>query len=289
MIEVAEAIAWGCDADPQRRRHSSAARRMGSKRSRRTSATTGNASGWLASWTGSSNGWTRNAGSSTWSVGSTRSRPSAGYRPARTGRVRDLFSHMVGLGVDVLAGDEPNDHNATWTQRQVDERRGHDLPTLVEEWRGVTEPMQAYMRERGTRPLGDLVIHEQDLRGALGVSGAQDTPGLAIMRDRMLRAFAHKVAGLPPIALVGDDWRWASTDGDPAVVVRAPDFELARALMARRSAAQLRSWTRDRRRGALPARLRDPGDAAGPRPHGVGLSRRPAGRRSGPPWPRARR
>ena len=157
--------------------------------------------------------------------------------------VRDLFSHMVGLGVDVLAGDEPNDHNATWTQRQVDERRGHDLPTLVEEWRGVTEPMQAYMRERGTRPLGDLVIHEQDLRGALGVSGAQDTPGLVIMRDRMLRIFAHKAAGLPPIALVGDDWRWASTDDDPAVVVRAPDFELARALMARRSAAQLRSWT----------------------------------------------
>jgi len=32
-------------------------------------------------------------------------------------------------------------------------------------------------------------------------------------------------------------------DDDPAVVVRAPDFELARALMARRSAAQLRSWT----------------------------------------------
>ena len=157
--------------------------------------------------------------------------------------VRDLFSHMVGLGVDVLAGDEPNDHNATWTQRQVDERRGHDLPTLVEEWRGVTEPMQGYMRERGTRPLGDLVIHEQDLRGALGVSGAQDTPGLVIMRDRMLRIFAHKAAGLPPIALVGDDWRWASTDDDPAVVVRAPDFELARALMARRSAAQLRSWT----------------------------------------------
>jgi uncharacterized protein (TIGR03083 family) len=157
--------------------------------------------------------------------------------------VRDLFSHMVGLGVDVLAGDEPNDHNATWTQRQVDERRGHDLTTLVEEWRGVTEPMQAHMRQKGTRPLGDLVIHEQDLRGALGVSGAQDTPGLAFMRDRMLRLFALRVAGSPTIALVGDNWRWASADGDPVVVVRAPDFELARALMARRSAAQLRSWT----------------------------------------------
>jgi uncharacterized protein (TIGR03083 family) len=156
--------------------------------------------------------------------------------------VRDLFSHMVGLGVDVLAGDEPDDHNATWTQRQVDERRGRDLRTLVAEWRGVTEPMQAYMREHGTRPLGDVVIHEQDLRGALGVPGAKDTPGLATIRDRMLRRFASRLDGQPPIALVGDRWRWASADGDPAVVVRAPDFELARALMARRSAAQLRSW-----------------------------------------------
>lgn len=157
--------------------------------------------------------------------------------------VRDVFSHMVGLGVDVLAGDEPDDHNAAWTQRQVDDRRGHDLPALVAEWAGITEPMRAYMRVHGTRPLGDVVIHEQDLRGALGVPGAHDTPGLAVVRDRMLRRFAPKVAGRPPIALVGDDWRWASTDDEPAVVVRAPDFELARALMARRSAAQLRSWT----------------------------------------------
>jgi uncharacterized protein (TIGR03083 family) len=156
--------------------------------------------------------------------------------------VRDLFSHMVGLGVDVLAGDEPDDHNATWTQRQVAARRGRDLRTLVAEWRGVTEPMQAYMREHGTRPLGDVVIHEQDLRGALGVPGAKDTPGLATIRDRMLRRFTSRLDGRPPIALVGDRWRWASADGDPAVVVRAPDFELARALMARRSAAQLRSW-----------------------------------------------
>ena len=26
--------------------------------------------------------------------------------------VRDLLSHMVGLGADVLAGDEPDDHNS---------------------------------------------------------------------------------------------------------------------------------------------------------------------------------
>ena len=59
----------------------------------------------------------------------------------------------------------------------------------------------------------------------------------------MLRRLRPRVAGLPPIALVGDDWRGPRPTTTPAVVVRAPDFELARALMARRSAAQLRSWT----------------------------------------------
>jgi hypothetical protein len=45
--------------------------------------------------------------------------------------VRDLLSHMVGLGVDVVAGDEPDDHNETWTGRQVQTRRGHDVAALV--------------------------------------------------------------------------------------------------------------------------------------------------------------
>ena len=157
--------------------------------------------------------------------------------------VRDLFSHMVGLGVDVLAGDEPDDHNAAWTQRQVEERRDHDLGRLVAEWQSITGPMQAYMTDHGTRPLGDVVIHEQDLRGALGVPGAQDTAGLAVVRERMLRRFAPSVADLPPITLRGNRWQWASAPGERAVVVRASDFDLARALMARRSAAQLRSWT----------------------------------------------
>ena len=112
--------------------------------------------------------------------------------------------------------------------------------------------MRTYFREHSTRPLGDIVIHEQDLRGALGVPGGQDTPGLVAIRDRMLRRFAPRVADLPPIALRGDRWQWFSAPGDPAVVVRAPDFELARALMARRSAAQLRSWTES---GAVDAYL----------------------------------
>jgi uncharacterized protein (TIGR03083 family) len=159
--------------------------------------------------------------------------------------VRELLSHMVGLGADVLRGDEPDDHNSTWTQRHVDERSDRSVGELLEEWATVAEPLQQWMRENTTRPLGDIVIHEQDLRGALGVSGAQQTDGLAALRDRMVGGFGEQVHELAPVALVGDRWSWCSSGvpQDAAVVVRATDFDLTRALMTRRSESQLRGWT----------------------------------------------
>lgn len=159
--------------------------------------------------------------------------------------VKDLLAHMVGLDADVLAGDEPDDHNSAWTQRQVDERAGRELAAVVEEWSTMTGAMQAWMGEHGARPLGDVVIHEQDMRSAVGVPGARDSDGLAAIRDRMAEAFAGRVrdAGLPAISLEGPGWQFAAGDGTPAVVVAGPDFDLARALMSRRTAAQVRGWT----------------------------------------------
>ena len=160
--------------------------------------------------------------------------------------VRDLLSHMVGLGVDVVAGDEPDDHNETWTGRQVQTRRGHDVAALVAEWQAVAGPLRDWMRANNVRPLGDVIIHEQDLRGALGVPGGQDSEGVRAIRERFAGGrFAPRVADLPPIALVGDTWTWVSRGSaeEAEVVLRASDFDLARALVTRRSANQLRSWT----------------------------------------------
>ena len=164
--------------------------------------------------------------------------------------VHDLLAHMIGLDVDVVRGDEPDDHNATWTQRQVDERRGRGVTDLLAEWADVAPRVEQWMRENSARPLGDVIIHEQDLRGALEVSGAQDTPGLHAIRDRMVDGFGAAVHG--PLTLQGrQGWSWSSSDSaagsgpdsGPGTVVTADDFDLARALMSRRSAAQLRSWT----------------------------------------------
>ena len=160
--------------------------------------------------------------------------------------VRDLFSHMVGLGSDVVAGDEPDDHNEDWTAKQVAERRGHSVDDLVTEWRETAEPLRSWMRAHGPRPLGDVIIHEQDLRGALGVPGGKDSDGVASIRDRFAPRVGQRLPGGTTLGLVGTHWSWASDDGDPEqadVVLHADEFDLHRACLARRSAGQIRSWT----------------------------------------------
>ena len=159
--------------------------------------------------------------------------------------VRDLFSHMVGLGADVVAGDEPDDHNAVWTEKQVATRRDHDIAALVTEWEGLSGPLREWMREHGTRPLSDVIIHEQDLRGALGVPGGKDSGGVRAVRDRFLPASrpGSPTSRRSRWSATGSGGRPTGAPDDAAVVVRASEFDLARALVTRRSERQLRSWT----------------------------------------------
>ncbi len=166
--------------------------------------------------------------------------------PATPGwTARELVSHVVGLGADVLAGDEPDDHNAGWTQAQVDARQDRSGAELVAEWRDLADDLVAWMGEHGTRPLNDVLIHEQDLRGGLGRAGARDAPGVDVVRRRMAGRLAAAVGERPPLALVGPTWSWASqgTVDGAATVVEADDFDLLRALCSRRTAEQLRGWT----------------------------------------------
>lgn len=155
---------------------------------------------------------------------------------------RELLSHMVGLGADVLRGDEPDDHNAAWTQAQVDLRAAATGADLVTEWEALADDLERYLAEVAPRPLLDAVIHEQDLRGALGVPGARDTDGLWRAREVLARRLAGAVSGRPPVVLEAPDWTWRSADGEPGVVLAADGFELFRALTSRRTADQLRSW-----------------------------------------------
>jgi uncharacterized protein (TIGR03083 family) len=157
---------------------------------------------------------------------------------------RQLVAHMIGVDADILAGRGDDGDMDGWTQSQVDARQDQDLDTLLAEWRAMTVPVEEWMRANNTRPLGDVIIHEQDLRGALDVPGARETDGLAALRDRMAEGFDQAVsdAGLAPVHLISDAWTHETGTGEPGLVLIASEFDLTRAMMTRRSAAQLDSY-----------------------------------------------
>ncbi|WP_148613429.1 maleylpyruvate isomerase family mycothiol-dependent enzyme [Nocardioides rubriscoriae] len=154
----------------------------------------------------------------------------------------DLLCHMVGLVADVLDGHEPDDHHPDWTQAQVVARRGRTSLEVLDEWAGLADRMDTYLRERSTRPLNDAIIHEQDLRGALQRPGARDCAGVASVRETLATRLAGSLDGLAPLELRSDAWSWSSGEGESGVVLEASGFDLFRAVSSRRTAAQLRSY-----------------------------------------------
>ncbi len=90
-----------------------------------------------------------------------------------------------------------------------------------------------------------MIIHEQDLRGALGVPGGQDSGGVAAVRDRFLPRFGARVADLPPIALVGDGFVVGVRGRPGRRRRRGPRVRLRPRPRARHApvGGQLRSWT----------------------------------------------
>ena len=99
-----------------------------------------------------------------------------------------------------------------------------------------------------------------------------------MVRQVMAGRIGSKVEDLPPLALVAtdEDWSWCSRGPveDAAVRLEASGFDLARALVSRRTPQQLASWTAT---GDVSAYL-PPSRTSGPRPRGRSRSEPPVGR-----------
>lgn len=74
------------------------------------------------------------------------------------------------------------------------------------------------MEQHNPRPLNDVIIHEQDLRGAVDAPGARDTAALRLVRERMLARFASALPEGVAVELVGqpapgqEGFHWSSYD-----------------------------------------------------------------------------
>ena len=160
--------------------------------------------------------------------------------------VHDLMSHVAGIASDLSAGRRPQGDTQEWVDRHVEERRGRTLAEISTEW-GTTAPaFEEMIAEHPRRWWGltyDTVVHEHDLRNAIGRPGARDSSGVetaALLGLRLVEADLAK-HGLPAFRAVIDGREHVVGEGEPELTLEASAFDALRLLGSRRTLEQVRA------------------------------------------------
>jgi uncharacterized protein (TIGR03083 family) len=162
--------------------------------------------------------------------------------------VKDVYAHQAGVAADVLAGRLDGVATDPWTARQVAERTDVPLHQILDEWDATAPQLVEAVRALGDdvdpRLLIDQWIHEQDVRHTVGVPGGRDSAAARFSQPILVGGFAHSVqrADLAPLLLELDDTATLVGTGDPVGSLRVGGFELMRAIMGRRSPAEVEAW-----------------------------------------------
>lgn len=162
--------------------------------------------------------------------------------------VHDVVAHATGIVADMNAGKIDGAATDEWTCAQVDLRRDTPTAEVLDEWAREAATFEPRLNElpkaisRAT--IIDVVTHEHDVRGALGVPGGTDSEAYEIAR----KAFAVGLAkvleerGLPGLRLEAPDWQFDAGQ-EPRHTVRAPgSYEFFRGLAGRRGLPQVLAW-----------------------------------------------
>ncbi len=158
--------------------------------------------------------------------------------------VRDLLCHLVGLPADANAGRLEGAGTDPWTAAQVAARGSCGREALLDEWAREAPGFEEIIPMiNPPRPVFDIVVHEQDMRGALGVPGARDSVGVRWLMDTALRRLGEVIdeAELPALEIAMEDEGYVAGSGDVVDRWDVERFELFRSLSGRRSANQMRA------------------------------------------------
>ncbi len=169
--------------------------------------------------------------------------------------VRDLLAHVCGIATEISEGNPPSGDSQAWVDKIVDDRRSKSVGELIDEWQrsGPAFEMMAATTKRLSVPLSyDTVVHEHDLRHALGVPGARDSSGvLAAMHVGvwlMTNDLKRHGFGSVTFRAGGRDWHCGegdqrlSLDLDADKRYATPVWELLRLTGSRRSLAQMKRY-----------------------------------------------
>lgn len=161
--------------------------------------------------------------------------------------VKDAVAHLAGSVDDILNGRLDDVGSDEWTDTQVAARRDRPLSDILEEWeRGAVrlpEVIGGWPQEFQALLVADAVVHELDVREALGQPGAVGSDSFAISLDVYLGQLAQRItaSGLPALRVdvgPGEDDRVLG-EGEPGARVEAHPLDLLRCLTGRRSRDQI--------------------------------------------------
>jgi uncharacterized protein (TIGR03083 family) len=163
-------------------------------------------------------------------------------------RVKDVYAHLAGLCSDVVEGRVEGAGTDEWTGRQVEARRDLPFADIVAELRErgpqLVEALRAFPIER---IVIDQWIHEQDVRAAVGRPGNRDVPvvpwAVGLMVDGLDKRWRKE--GRPPVRVETTSATFTMGEGEPVATLQTDDFELMRAVLGRRSPAQVRAMVVD--------------------------------------------
>jgi hypothetical protein len=152
-----------------------------------------------------------------------------------------LITHCVSMPAALGAGDFPTGDLNEWIDKILTDRAGASLDSLAEEWVGANETIAGMVNGGGAMLFDDLVVHEHDLRGALGVPDHSALDASIMVPSSLTSCVAAlETAGLGSIEVRSGSDSWRSHDAEPGWVLEVSPWEAVRVLYSRRSAEELR-------------------------------------------------
>lgn len=169
--------------------------------------------------------------------------------------VLDVLRHLAGITTDIAQGVLEGAGGEAWTAKQVADRQGVGRGALLQEWAAgapLVEEQAGSWGSTGLRLALDVTVHGDDVREALGLPLGATPAHVAVLDVLVARARGAVVgAGLPAVRLRSATRDELLGDGSAkeaaATLTVDSDGELARVLVSRRSAAQVRAlpWVGD--------------------------------------------
>jgi len=153
-----------------------------------------------------------------------------------------LITHCVSMPAALGAGDFPTGDLNEWIDKILTDRAGTSLDQLAEEWVGANETIAGMVNGGGAVLFDDLVVHEHDLRGALGVPdhSALDA-SISVPRSLESCVAALETTGLGSIEVRSGSDVWRSHDAEPGWILGGTPWEAVRVLYSRRTADEVRA------------------------------------------------